>query len=805
MLLVGPTPQRLLGVLADADRILDGLRAEAQSWRASMPVAAGPAAVGPRPFDPAPAPGETRKRRSSWSIGSMLLALGAVCLVVAAFIFVSVSWGTLGLAGRTAVLAAVTLAFAGAATAVTVRRLRASAEALWAVTLAMLALDYAGAYSYGLLGLGSLSAAGALLVFGVGFGSAAVAMSAWVRRTFELRITAGEIATCIGLTAFVAGAIVLAPAGDTWTVLGLVLPMFACAAAIRPLRLGFPMWYAAGLGAVLQAASALSIATDVLAYESLSELFGGLGVLPTVAVAAQTVLVGIGVEAFVRRRGDAELATLTAYATTAVALLQLLVPAYAVVLDDVQQTQLVAAGVTIGLAVVGIGARGRWLQGVRIAGGVTAVPLVWFGIAWCAAALTSLEQSMNPVWSEGVWAVLRPTDPGLGSGLLAGVALEALAVSMLAGAYYSEVKCVAANRRRLLIGAVALGIAGLIVPMCLVATPVVVVAAALIGAGCVLAGAPDVRCEAIGLVVIVAAAPVALVSESASVVVWLLICAATAGVGARTSDSLIRSAAAAVSIAFAQATVVGVVHLSGADDRLVHLSLVLAVCVTLVAAQYVRPAELRRTAESVATGGAVLSVVSGLVLPLGWQSVMLTMLGAAVTGVSLLRSDRRRFALPGSALLGLAYVLRLLASDISVVEAYTLPFATVLLAVGYVRMRAVPQLRTRVALTPGLSLALLPSLPAVLIDPTTLRGLLLGFAACGVLAVGVRMRWQAPFVAGTTLAMVIVVRHLGPYTDAVPRWVLIAAAGVVLLAVGVTWESRVRNARAAASYVETMR
>jgi hypothetical protein len=51
-----------------------------------------------------------------------------------------------------------------------------------------------------------------------------------------------------------------------------------------------------------------------------------------------------------------------------------------------------------------------------------------------------------------------------------------------------------------------------------------------------------------------------------------------------------------------------------------------------------------------------------------------------------------------------------------------------------------------------------------------------------------------------------VLREAAPYVDqSVPRWVLIGMAGVLLLAVGITWESRVREARLAVGYLRGLR
>jgi hypothetical protein len=53
----------------------------------------------------------------------------------------------------------------------------------------------------------------------------------------------------------------------------------------------------------------------------------------------------------------------------------------------------------------------------------------------------------------------------------------------------------------------------------------------------------------------------------------------------------------------------------------------------------------------------------------------------------------------------------------------------------------------------------------------------------------------------------VVLRHAAPYIadSSVPRWVLIGFAGVLLVAMGVTWEQRVREARSLLGYVRGLR
>jgi hypothetical protein len=151
-----------------------------------------------------------------------------------------------------------------------------------------------------------------------------------------------------------------------------------------------------------------------------------------------------------------------------------------------------------------------------------------------------------------------------------------------------------------------------------------------------------------------------------------------------------------------------------------------------------------------------------------------------------------------------AWWLRLVASDIEVVEAYTGLPAAVLVAAG---LRAVVRhgTPTMVALLPGLVLAVVASLPWAMADPTSARGLLVSAAGLVLLGAGTALRWLAPFLVGAGVVAVMALAHLIPYADALPRWVVLTAVGLGLLAVGITWEARVRDLKSAAVWVTAMR
>jgi hypothetical protein len=240
----------------------------------------------------------------------------------------------------------------------------------------------------------------------------------------------------------------------------------------------------------------------------------------------------------------------------------------------------------------------------------------------------------------------------------------------------------------------------------------------------------------------------------------------------------------------------------GATDAVVSLVAVAVAALVLVAV--VRAdADVRASLEggaAVAVVGAATSPDSALIASLAWTAV-----GATLGALAAARTDRRWYVWPSIGALVIAYVLLVIDSGFAVVEAYTLPLAAMALAGGVIVLRRRPQTHSWVALGPGLVLALAPSLPQALADPTGVRALALGLAAVVVLAVGLRLGLQAPFLLGAAVASLVVLCNIGPYANAAPRVVIIAVVSAVLVALGVTWEDRVRDGRRAVGLVRQMR
>ncbi|MFF0579985.1 SCO7613 C-terminal domain-containing membrane protein [Streptosporangium saharense] len=197
--------------------------------------------------------------------------------------------------------------------------------------------------------------------------------------------------------------------------------------------------------------------------------------------------------------------------------------------------------------------------------------------------------------------------------------------------------------------------------------------------------------------------------------------------------------------------------------------------------------------------GYALAVVG---LALAADGLANASLACAVVGVMMagtaLRPDRRRAGYVGTGLLLVASWLRLLASDITVIEAYTVPFSLVLLGFGWWRARG--QARSSwLSYGPALGSSLLPSAVAVLNGSGWVRPLLLGLVCLAVLLAGARARLQAPALLGGLVLAVVVLHELAPWIAqavmTVPRWVPMALGGLLLVVVGATYEARLRDVR----------
>ncbi|UGQ13055.1 hypothetical protein LO772_05390 [Yinghuangia sp. ASG 101] len=205
--------------------------------------------------------------------------------------------------------------------------------------------------------------------------------------------------------------------------------------------------------------------------------------------------------------------------------------------------------------------------------------------------------------------------------------------------------------------------------------------------------------------------------------------------------------------------------------------------------------------SAIASGAAVIALAAerpGLV----WAALAIAGAAALVAGrTPRTREDApvfRRVAYAAGALLWVAaYWDGLAYAGVTVVEAYTLPPGAALLVAGGWLRRARPAWGSWQAFGAGLAAVLLPSVPLAVADEAALRPALLGAASFACVVAGARLRLQAPLVAGAGVLSVVAVLQLSaPVVSAyhaLPRWAVLAGAGVLLIAVGAGYERRLRD------------
>jgi hypothetical protein len=702
------------------------------------------------PAPAAPPPPATSGGLSAASVPKILLGLGATCLLVAAVIFLAVAWSWLGIGGRTAVLVALTATTALAGQWLARRDLGVAAEALTAVALGLLVLDLIGAEDAGWLGQPTFEEFLAL----VGGTLLAVSLALGVPTR---RLVLPQLAAPVGL-----GLLVLGVGADTVhpQVVTTVSVLLFTGLAVLAHRIRFAVLpWTATVGAAISYSALTGLAlTDASDNPTLRGLWAeghGVGLL---TVAALTLLPWLVV------RGHDELRQLVCAASVSMLTYSLALP----VLDEgATAITLTAAAASLVWAVAAALAPPGWYVVPRVPLVGSLVVLAPVPALLAAQGLAALFSVGEP-FSADATVRLSPESPiahPLLLPLAVAVVCVVVALPLPGERWFRPVAGVAAFATALLTAALyplplwafvaALGPAGIVVSL-----PSGVLTLVVLGEIVVVAAALLVRRVARFEPVAALVLPVALAAF-----LW------TGG------------------------------HVT-AETFEVRSLVVLMVLGLLALA-------LPRLELEVAAGATVLGVsmlgITAAADPSVSASVHLTLAGAIVTTSALLYRDHRSLAWLGGLLLASATWVRLYDVGVHAPEPYTLPTAVALVLVGLYRLHRDPAAETVPALLPGLSLATVPSLLWALLDPLSTRATLLGLACLAVLLAGTALRWTAPVLVGWIVGGLLVLRELAPYTAQTPQWVLIGAAGTLLIGVGVTWEARLRDLRRAASYLGRLR
>ncbi|MEV6965695.1 permease [Hamadaea sp. NPDC051192] len=190
-------------------------------------------------------------------------------------------------------------------------------------------------------------------------------------------------------------------------------------------------------------------------------------------------------------------------------------------------------------------------------------------------------------------------------------------------------------------------------------------------------------------------------------------------------------------------------------------------------------------AALIALALALESPVTVGVLLAAWSAV----LGIAAGRPTHTENQRRAYfwASAGSAIA--AWWLFAQNAQVAQPEAYTLPFALVVLLVGAIELRRRPDLGSRAAFTPGLVAAFGPTLVLVLVKTDPVREGILLVAAVATVIYGSMKRERAPIEVGTIVAIITALHAL---TLAFSAWVIMIPLGILALVLGANSERRRR-------------
>ncbi|WP_329246074.1 hypothetical protein OG223_11380 [Streptomyces sp. NBC_01478] len=770
--------------LLDAELLqLDARRTQLLHRRAWLLTVLQPTRSAPlTPLSAAP----PRRETTAPGVQNLLLLLGGILLTLAATAFTLVSWGSMGIAGRALILGAVTLAALGAPVALLRRGLRSTAESLAGLGLVLTVLD-----TYALHEVTFADADGVM------FAAAATTVLAALWAAYGIG------------TAALPGPAAATPASPS---LRLPLP-----AALVLAQLPLILWViAAGGGlhtitaavlvtAVIDMLVALRVSLQAVRFIAVGGAFGmgGWGVLaaglisssaagPGAAAKATALLVLAAAGAF----GAAWLVPGPGLRTVMATTGGLLVVA---ALGGVLRVPLPYDWAVLGYLACGIGllalVRGPLPEPVRhglgrASAAVQAIALLWT-LPVVATTLVGPVAWTSRIWSgapddaraaataEMVWPAHESTAP------LVLVAVAAVLAFAVRGPAWRPRALAAAPSLVWLTAMVVPAALQLPYGIGLLVDGLVIVA---------LLSLTHRIATALALFTSLNLAALSLASEPATLAVLASLAALFAGAAWRGRLAPV-SAGFSLGYATALACAVGAA-LDWQPQHTALLVLAVPVAAALLAARLTDPITTVVVELSGAVAGVLAIGLAGAELPV--LALVLALCGVIAAGTAV-RPDRRNVGHAAAVLFVLATWVRLSAWDVGSPEAYTLPVTVPALLVGALRRRREPSVSSWPAYGPGLAATLAPSLLTAWADPHWTRPLLLGLAALAVTLIGARHRLQAPLVLGGGTLVLDALHELAPYlvqvVGALPRWAPPALAGLLLLALGATYEQRIRDAR----------
>ena len=798
--LTDPLAATLYSTLQAADEILVRLRATAPTAAvaaAAPPPAAAPAGAGAAGLDPwtpeaypasAPSPAESeaapRRGLSAASVPKILLGLGALCLLAAAVIFLAVAWSWLGVGGRTAVLVSLTLATGALGFRLGSRGLRVAAESLTAVALGLLALDVVGADNAGWLG--DVGDSGLACAVG-----AALLLASLGLLLAPAPLVVPQVASAIGLAVLVVGA--TGQTAHDQVVAALAVLAFAGLAFVGRLRgVGVLPWTALAGGALWWGTLAIDGLSGALEHPTVTGLWvDGHGW----AMLASAALVLLPAAFLPRYQG------LAAACGAGAALIVTLAVALPGLDEGATELTLVSLGALVLWTAVAAVTPTRWVLTPAVPLGLAALPVSLVSAALLLEAVARVAYLAEPFTRDA--AVRLPAQEGLVHPALLVPSLLALSLA------FAVLQAGPRPFVRLLVPVAGVTAAlGVIATLALTPAPLwsIVASVSAVGAAAIIGALRrtdrvGTRAAGGGVLLLLLAVLAALPSAVLTMLALVVLVAAAVAVERSGRFPLAHVVGGVTLPAAAAGLLWSAAEVAGVDEAYRAAPILLVVGLLAILLPRI---ELEATAAVSALVAAMPAIEAATDEPSS-LALHLTLAGALVTTSALVTPARRPLGWLGGLLLAAATWVRLADLGVEAPEAYTLPSAVALLLVGLWRMHRDSRTSSRLALTPGLLLATTPTLLWVLVDPVSLRAVLLGAACLALVLAGARLRWSAPLVVGSVVGGLLVLRELAPYATATPQWVLIGAAGTLLTVVGVTWERRLRDLHLGLAYLGRLR
>ncbi|MEU7115648.1 hypothetical protein [Streptomyces sp. NPDC046182] len=782
---------------------------------------------GPAAF-PAPARATTGPVGDSTprSAQNVLLTLGGVLLTIAALAFTLVSWGSMGIGGRAAVLAVVTSAALAVPVVLLRRGLASTAEVVAALGVVLMVLDAYALHRVALpdtdgpafAAVASAVLAGAWTAYGTALGR--------LRTPLPAAVVTAQLPLPLAVLAADGGPLALGWAALATAVVDLVVLLRAKSAAVRGTAAvgtgvlgGWALLAGGGLslsspvpaGALLLASAAVALFVAVRAprgggWERVARAAMAASVVAGLAVAAAAggvlrlalpgdwevpgyVLCAVLLAAVPRAGTAAPRAVRTGLASAGAGVLALgvlwaLPPVPAALLGPLARTSPVWSGTHADRVLAWYPSTAPVVLLVAAAA-FAVLPRLWsrctaLFLAW--ATLTALPLSLELPYAPTLALQLLTTATALAVASRPGRLVRGLPAPGASDGEAAERAAVAGDGnapRWAGWGAVSapVGASGGVPPREVLGWSAL---------GC-------------GLVSAVGAVAVALDTRGATFA-GLGVLLALFVAGAFFSEGARRTVAACAAVVVAAGLVSAAAATAELQGGQTALALLLVPAATALLGTRLRRHRVALPVELTGAAVALLAVSTAATASRPAVLALVLALAGVIAAATAVRPERRQFASwTAGALFLLATWVRLAVWDVTTPEAYTLPVTVPALVIGVLRRRRDPEASSWVAYGPGLAATLVPSLFAAWVDPDWQRPLLLGVAALVVTLLGARFRLQALLVLGGTVLVLDGLHELAPYVvqavGALPRWLPPALAGLLLLAVGATYEQRLRDAR----------